>query len=134
MFDVFVRFFLAVPAAAAPNPERTTSDWAQTLSSAVVPLLPALSLGALLGFAAGYAVKVMGKVVLLIVGVLFVTLQLLSYFELVSINWLRLEALSGPWLQNSGQSAWRWASGVLTHDLPFGGAFVAGLLLGLRRR
>ena len=134
MFDVFVRSLLAAPAAAAPTPESGAADWAQTISSAVLPLLPPLSLGALLGFAAGYAVKFIGKVALLIVGLLFVALQLLSYFELISINWLRLEALSGPWLQDSGQSAWRWASGVLTHNLPFGGAFVAGLLLGLRRR
>ncbi|AWN22389.1 hypothetical protein DKM44_03355 [Deinococcus irradiatisoli] len=110
------------------------SGLAHTLSQAVLPLLPPLSLGALLGFAAGYAVRVIGKVVLLVVGLLFVALQLLSYFGLISINWLRLEALSGPWLKDSGQTVWTWISGVLTHDLPFGGAFVVGLLLGLRRR
>lgn len=110
------------------------SSLAHTLSQAIVPLLPPLSLGALLGFAAGYAVRVVGKIALLIVGLLFVAIQLLSYFGLVSVNWLRLEALSGPWLQGSGKTVWTWVSGVLTHDLPFGGAFVVGLLLGLRRR
>ena len=102
---------------------------AHTLSQAILPLLPPLSLGALLGFAAGYAVRVVGRLALLIAGLLFVAIQLLSYFGLVSVNWLRLEALSGPWLQDSGKSIWTWVSGVLTHDLPFGGAFVVGLLL-----
>lgn len=106
---------------------------AHTFSQAIVPLLPPLSFGALMGFAAGYAVKVVGRVALLVVGLLFVAIQLLSYFGLVSVNWLRLEALSGPWLQDNGQSVWTWLSSVLTHDLPFGGAFVVGLLLGLRR-
>jgi uncharacterized membrane protein (Fun14 family) len=117
--------------AAAPS---SASSLADSVSGAVLPLLPTLSLGAILGFAAGYAVKTIGKIALLIVGLLFVAVQLLSYFGLVTVNWLRLEALSGPWLQDNSRSVWTWLSGVLTHDLPFGGAFVAGLLLGLRKR
>ncbi|WP_161881338.1 FUN14 domain-containing protein [Deinococcus alpinitundrae] len=120
-----------VPTSGVSAPD---ASLAHTLSQAIVPLLPPLSLGALLGFAAGYAVRVVGKIALLIVGLLFVAIQLLSYFGLVSVNWLRLETLSGPWLQDSGKTVWTWLSGVLTHDLPFGGAFVVGLLLGLRRR
>ncbi|WP_293911041.1 FUN14 domain-containing protein [Deinococcus sp.] len=121
--------------AAAPSAAPSSaSSLADSVSGAVLPLLPTLSLGALLGFAAGYAVKAIGKVALLIVGLLFVAVQLLSYFGLVTVNWLKLEALSGPWLQDNSRSVWPWLSGVLTHDLPFGGAFVAGLLLGLRRR
>lgn len=118
----------------APAASPADSPLAHSLSQAILPLLPPLSLGAVLGFAAGYAVRVVGKIVLLIVGLLFVAIQLLSYFDLISVNWLRFEALSGPWLQGGGKSAWNWVSGVLTHDLPFGGAFVVGLLLGLRSR
>ena len=125
--------FLAASAPTSPPPD-TASPWTQTVTDAVLPLLPPLSLGALLGFAAGYAVKFVGRIALIIAGLLFVAVQLLSYFDLVSVNWLRLEALSGPWLQNGGQSVWKWLTGVLTRDLPFSGAFVGGLLLGLRRR
>ena len=121
-------------AASAPaTPPDAASPWTQAVSNAILPLLPPLSLGALLGFAAGYAVKFVGRIALIIAGLLFVAVQLLSYFDLVSVNWLRLEALSGPWLQNGGQSVWTWLTGVLTRDLPFSAAFVGGLLLGLRR-
>ena len=88
------------PTSGVPAPD---TSLAHTLSQAILPLLPPLSLGALLGFAAGYAVRVVGKIALLIAGLLFVAIQLLSYFGLVSVNWLRLEALSGPWLQDSGK-------------------------------
>ncbi|WP_420595148.1 FUN14 domain-containing protein [Deinococcus sp.] len=111
-----------------------SADLPQSFSNVILPLLPPLSLGALLGFAAGYAVKFVGRIALIVAGLLFVAVQLLAYFDLVSVNWLRLETISSPLLQNGPQNAWKWLTGVLTLNLPFSGAFVGGLLLGLRRR
>lgn len=102
--------------------------------SALQPVLPDLSVGAVLGFATGMAIKAVGRVVLVVVGVLFITLQLLAYFEVVSINWLRLQALTEPWLRQGGEHGAQWLGRVLTANLPFAGAFAAGLALGLRSR
>jgi len=101
---------------------------------ALRPILPDLSVGALLGFATGVALRHIGRVVLIVVGVLFVTLQLLAYFDLISINWLRLQALTEPWLRQGGEQGVTWLRRVLTANLPFAGAYTAGLLLGLRAR
>ena len=98
------------------------------------PILPDLSVGALLGFATGVALRHIGRVVLIVVGVLFITLQLLAYFELISINWLRLQALTEPWLRQGSEQGASWFRRVLTANLPFAGAYTAGLLVGLRAR
>lgn len=119
----------------SPTPSAPpAADAGLGLVDALRPLLPDLSVGALLGFATGVALRHIGRVVLVVLGVLFLTLQLLAYFDLVSINWLRVQALTEPWLRQGGEQGASWLRRVLTANLPFAGAFTAGLLLGLRAR
>ncbi|GGM46999.1 hypothetical protein GCM10008956_23940 [Deinococcus arenae] len=115
-----------LPAAAAAAP----TGVADTLKS----LLPDLSVGALLGFATGVALRHVGRWALVGLGLLFITLQVLAYFDLVSVNWLRVQALAEPWLAQGRENGGAWLTRVLTANLPFAGAFTAGLLLGLRAR
>lgn len=98
------------------------------------PYLPELSVGAVLGFAAGYAIKKIGKAALLVVGVLFIVIQLLVYFGMLSVNWTHLQQVAEPWLRTGGEQLGSGVLRVLQTNLPFGGAFVAGLLIGLRVR
>lgn len=102
--------------------------------TALQAMLPDLSLGAVLGFATGVAVKFVGRIVLIVVGLLFIVLQLLSLSGIVTIDWLKLQALTAPWFHEGGQQGLSWFMSVLTSRLPFVGAFTAGLLLGLRKR
>ncbi len=97
-------------------------------------LLPALSLGGVLGFSAGYAVKRVGRLVIFVVGALFVLVQLLAYWGVLSVNWGEVQTATEPLLQDGARqgSAWLWR--VLTANLPFGAAFTAGVALGLRAR
>lgn len=101
---------------------------------ALRPLLPELSVGALLGFATALAVKAVGRFVLIIVGLLFIALQLLSYFDIVTINWLHLQSVAEPALKQGSEQGVAWFQRVLLANLPFAGAFTAGFLLGLRIR
>jgi uncharacterized membrane protein (Fun14 family) len=104
------------------------------LLDSLLPILPGLSLGAILGFCAGYAIKRLGKMTALIVGLLFLALQIMAWQGLLTIHWPRIQALAEPWLQQGGQQLGGWALTVLQTNLPFGGAFVAALLVGLRTR
>lgn len=104
------------------------------LAEALWPLLPHLSVGALLGFATGLALKKLGRVVLVALGLLFLALQLLAYFDLVTVHWPRVQALAEPWLRQGGEAGVAWLGRVLTARLPFAGAFTVGLLVGLRAR
>lgn len=101
---------------------------------AIVPFLPDLGLGGLLGYCAGYAIKKASRLLILIVGVAFVLVQLLAYFGLLTVHWTRVEELAGPLVQEGAREGGAWALAVLGANLPFGGAFVAGLALGLRAK
>ena len=45
-----------------------------------------------------------------------------------------LQALAEPWLAQGRENGGAWLTRLLTANLPFAGAFTAGLLLGLRAR
>lgn len=104
------------------------------LLGSLLPLLPGLSLGAILGFCAGYAIKRLGKMTALIAGLLFLALQIMAWQGLLTVHWGRIQALASPWLHQGGQQLGQWAMTILQSNLPFGGAFVAALLVGLRTR
>lgn len=104
-----------------------------SLAAPVQAALPDLSLGAVLGLACGMALRAAGRALLISVGLLFIAVQLLAWAGIVTVDWLRFEALSGPWLR-AAPELWQNLLKVLTDRLPFAGAFGAGLLLGLRLR
>jgi len=98
------------------------------------PFLQQLSFGAVAGFLAGYALKKVGKFVAIIVGLLFVAVQLLAYFGFVTVNWNEVQGRVDPLLEtNSLESAWQSLLAVLTYNITFAVAFVPALILGLRR-
>ncbi len=100
----------------------------------LAPILGQLTFGALAGFAAGYALKKIGKFAAITLGLFFLGVQLLAYYGLVEINWLQIQEGVDPLLRpESLQALWRSLVDLLTLNLPFAGAFVPGLLLGLQR-
>jgi uncharacterized membrane protein (Fun14 family) len=105
----------------------------EAVLNTLTPYLGQLSFGGLAGFATGYALKKIGRVALVIFGLLFMTLQILAYFGFVEINWLRIQKIADPLLEKERlQSFWDGLVGVLTLNLPFVGAFIPGFFLGLR--
>lgn len=100
----------------------------------LAPVLGQLTFGALAGFAAGYALKKIGKVAAVVLGLFFVAIQLLAYYGLVEVNWLQIQKSVDPFLKpESLEALWRELAELLTLNLPFAAAFIPGLLLGLRR-
>lgn len=99
-----------------------------------MPYLGQLTFGALAGFSVGYALKKVGKLLALLLGVLFVFLQILAHYGFVSIDWLRVQESVDPLLgAESLREAWRSLVGLLTANVPFAAAFIPGMMLGLRR-
>lgn len=100
----------------------------------VAPYLQQLSFGALAGFAAGYALKKIGKLAALALGLLFIALQVLAYYGFVTINWLEVQNRVDPLLNGSSVNRlWQGLVNILTYNLTFAAAFVPGLVIGLRR-
>ena len=101
---------------------------------ALQPYIGQITFGGLAGFVAGYALKKVGKLMALVLGLFFIGLQLMAYYGLVDINWTRIQASVNPLLgEDQLRGLWQGLLHVLTYNAPFAGGFVAGLLLGLRR-
>lgn len=99
-----------------------------------LPFLQQLTFGGVAGFAAGYALKKVGKLVAIAVGLLFVVLQLLAFNNLVTVNWAEVQGRVEPYFTaDSLEEAWRGLVRVLTYNVTFAAAFVPGLVFGLRR-
>jgi len=100
----------------------------------VMPWVQQLGFGAVAGFLAGYALKKVGKVLAVVLGVLFVTIQLLAWSGFISVNWGVVQDQIDPVLQpDSLQGAWQGLLRVLTYNIPFAAAFVPAFILGMRR-
>ncbi|RDI95712.1 hypothetical protein DV704_05420 [Meiothermus sp. QL-1] len=100
----------------------------------IQPYLGQLTFGGLAGFAVGYAIKTVGRWVAIFLGLIFVVVQVLASMGYIAVDWTRIQRDVEPLLQQEQlKSAWDALVWVLTTNLPFGGAFVAGLVLGLRR-
>ena len=98
------------------------------------PYLQQLSFGAIAGFVAGYALKKVGKVLAIALGLLFVILQILAYYGFVTINWLEVQNRVNPVLEGeSANKLWQSLVNILTYNITFAAAFIPGLILGLRR-
>jgi uncharacterized membrane protein (Fun14 family) len=99
-----------------------------------LPLASQLGVGGLAGFSVGYALKKVGKLFALLLGALFMVMQWLAFEGLVTVHWGELEARLNPLLESESISeAWRRLLSVFTHNLPFAGAFVPGMLVGVRK-
>jgi uncharacterized membrane protein (Fun14 family) len=90
-------------------------------------------LGALLGFASGYAVKKIGRLFLLVVGLEFIFLQSLVVMDLITVHWDRVgrrtTALTTP--EGQRQTENRIVT-MLTTNIPFKASFVGAFYGGFR--
>ncbi len=101
---------------------------------AVQPYIGQITFGGLAGFVTGYALKKIGKVLAVVLGLGFILLQLLAYAGYVQIDWVRIQQSVQPLLsQDNLRTGWDQLVRLLTYNLPFAGGFTVGLLIGLRR-
>jgi uncharacterized membrane protein (Fun14 family) len=118
---------------ATQTAQNTAEAVSNNLFDSLAPYLGQISFGGLAGFATGYALKKIGRMALVIFGLLFITIQFLAYLGVVRVDWLRIQQYADPLLSKSSiQGFFNGLIGILTNNVPFAGAFVPGFLLGLR--
>ena len=96
----------------------------------LTPLLTQLGVGGVAGLCTGYALKKIGKLVAVLVGIAFLGLELLAYRGIISINYSALQEWASGLIGQVGE-----AEGVLTliiANLPFASSFLVGLAMGLK--
>ncbi len=100
------------------------------MSEIISPLAYQLGVGGVVGFIAGYALKKLIKLALVIIGVFILALVYLSYQGIISINFAALENSVSGALGFTGQAA--GLIGTIISYVPLAGAFGLAFLLGFK--
>mmetsp|Transcript_22534 Transcript_22534/g.38913 ORF Transcript_22534/g.38913 Transcript_22534/m.38913 type:complete len:233 (+) Transcript_22534:69-767(+) len=88
-----------------------------------------VSVGMMLGYATGFAVKKIGRVLLGVVGTEIILLQYMSFRGWVRVNWNQVMEDFTP---SVNRSTFEKIFEVLTYKIPFAASFTAGLYAGLK--
>jgi uncharacterized membrane protein (Fun14 family) len=100
----------------------------------LVPYAEQIGFGMVAGFAVGFALKKLGKLAAVALGLVFILIQTLAYLGFLTVHWGEVQARVDPLFERDAlASAWQGLLAVLTYNVAFAGAFVPGLLLGFRR-
>lgn len=98
------------------------------------PYLGQLSFGALAGIAAGFALKKVSKVIVVILGIFFILVQISAYYGYVQIDWRKIQTAINPALTPEALiKSWRNVLTILTFNIPFAASFIPAFILGLKR-
>lgn len=100
------------------------------MSEILTPFAYELGVGGVGGFIAGYALKKISKLIVVLIGLFFLVLLYLGYSGIISINYDKLLEAIGNGLGLGGQAA-QWLIGIIS-VLPFVGSFALGFLLGFK--
>ncbi|KAG0219674.1 FUN14 domain-containing protein 1 [Mortierella sp. NVP41] len=100
-----------------------------------------LTFGMAMGLCSGYLFKKLGKLMMLVVGLGFVSLQLLTSSGYIMVNWNKIERKfkdqfdvdgDGKVTVNDAKLGFRWLMNILTSNFQFKSTFVGGFVLGFK--
>lgn len=93
-------------------------------------LIATLGGGGIAGWAVGYTLKKVAKIVAIFLGVTFITLQFLAYKHVITVDWSKVQnAMDKKYLEQSANSF----MSVITYNLPFAGSFLVGFWIGFKK-
>jgi uncharacterized membrane protein (Fun14 family) len=118
---------------AQPPKPASVSTETTTVNSATNQHVRRAGLGALLGFASGYAVKKIGRLFLLVLGLEFLFLQSLVVMDLITVHWDRVGRRTTALTTADGQrnTESRLVT-LLTTNIPFKASFLGAFYGGFR--
>jgi len=98
------------------------------MSEIVAPIVYQLGIGGVAGFVAGYAIKKITKLILIVIGFFVMVLIYLGYTGIINVNYGKLaDAVSG--LVGKAGGATSVLVAIVAH-LPFAGSFIAAFFIG----
>ena len=111
-----------------------TGDSSDAVSDTVIPLLSQLGFGGVIGFLVGFTLKKVGKLVAVVLGLLFILLQVLAHYGIVVIQWGPLAAW---WSQVTEpqklQGYWAMLRAILFANVPALAGAIPGFLFGFKK-
>lgn len=101
--------------------------------SELIGPLAGLGFGGLVGAVVGYASKKITKLAALLLGLLFILVQVMVFMGWIAVDWVAVQTFAeAAWTNPQGHTLAERAWHILTANLPFGGGFVAGFLIGFK--
>jgi len=95
--------------------------------------LSGLGFGGLVGATVGYASKKVTKLAALLLGLCFIVVQVMVFMGWIDVDWSAVQSTAeSAWTNAQGHTLGERAWQILTANLPFGGGFVAGFLIGFK--
>ncbi len=92
-----------------------------------------VTFGSVAGLVVGYTAKKATKLAALVLGAIFIVLQLLVYFGVIEVRWEMLQTTAeSVWQDPQGVTLADRAWDILSANLPFGGGFAAGFAVGFK--
>ncbi len=102
----------------------------QLLGSSGMFLVTTLGVGGIAGWAVGYTLKKVAKIVAIILGISVISLQYLAYKNWITIDWTKVQnSVDKQALENGAQGL----MSILTYNLPFAGTFLIGFFIGFKK-
>lgn len=110
-----------------------TPAGADTVSDLLIPLVAQIGLGGVVGFAVGFTVKKVSKLAALVLGSLFIMLQVLAYYGIVTIDWGPINHWWAQFVEPTAMRG-RWATvrTILFANIPAAGGAIPGFVMGLK--
>ena len=105
------------------------------------PAMSQLSVGSVMGFCSGYAMKKVGKALAVVVGLGFVALQTAASYGYLEIKWQKISDAAKKSVDPNSDGKfdkediiilWKKVKAVLTTNLPSNAGFSLGFLCGLK--
>jgi len=90
-----------------------------------------LGFDAIVGFVIGNAAKKIVKLLVILLGVFFVSLQYLAYQGYLTINYAKFQEAFGLWADKKFQNP--EIPAFVTSGIPFYGSFAVGFFLGFKK-
>ena len=115
-----------------------TASAAKAIGTSPIPGVPpevaytigTLGFGGIAGWSVGFTLKKAAKILALMIGIVFISIQALAYKQFLSVDWNKIQGLVP---NRTLEEAWTGGMSMLTYNFPFAGAFVFGFLMGFRR-
>ena len=96
----------------------------------LAPLLEQLGVGGVAGLCVGYSLKKLGKLIAIIIGFFFFSVQLLAWKGMISINYDALLQWGNQIIRSIGLAEGTY--GAIIANMPFATSFLVGFAIGLK--
>jgi uncharacterized membrane protein (Fun14 family) len=97
-------------------------------------LIQQLGFGGIMGYCVGYFSKKVAKTMMLLVGLLFICIQILAYYQFVEPHWDKAaQAVEHGAKSGVFDHVFGSFMKLLVRNLPFGAAFIGGFWMGMKK-